>query len=94
MADLSRTSPNMNSIREVCDRLGKTFLMSLVRNHWATGGLQVNSTTDCNISFVPAQGEYNIADPTLKADCAQGSRKSKIGWELTKNGCHVRSPGL
>ena len=24
----------------------------------------------------------------------QGSRKSKIGWELTKNGCHVRSPGL
>ena len=19
----------------------------------------------------------------------QGSRKSKIGWELTKNGCHV-----
>ena len=26
--------------------------------------------------------------------CAQGSRKSKISWELTKNGCHVRSPGL
>ena len=24
----------------------------------------------------------------------QGSIKSKIGWELTKNGCHVRSPGL
>ena len=24
----------------------------------------------------------------------QGSRKSKTGWELTKNGCHVRSPGL
>ena len=24
----------------------------------------------------------------------QGSRKSKIGWELTKNGCLVRSPGL
>ena len=22
----------------------------------------------------------------------QGSRKSKIGWELTKSGCHVRSP--
>ena len=24
----------------------------------------------------------------------QGSRKSKIGWELTKSGCHVRSPEL
>ena len=24
----------------------------------------------------------------------QGSRKSKIGWELTKNGCHVQSPEL
>ena len=24
----------------------------------------------------------------------QGSRKSKIGWELTKNGCHMRCPGL
>ena len=30
-------------------------------------------------------------------DCGdgdQGSRKSKIGLELTKNGCHVWSPGL
>ena len=24
----------------------------------------------------------------------QGSRKSKIGWELTKNGCHMRCPGF
>ena len=24
----------------------------------------------------------------------QGSRKSKIGWELTKSGCHVRSSAL
>ena len=24
----------------------------------------------------------------------QGSRKSKIGWELIKNGCHMRCPGL
>ena len=35
---------------------------------------------------------------TLSLQCTgtdtQGSRKSKIGWELTKNGCHVRSPGL
>jgi hypothetical protein len=28
-------------------------------------------------------------------DCqSQGFRKSKIGWELTKNGFHVRSQGL
>ena len=27
-------------------------------------------------------------------DRRQGSRNSKIGWELTKNGFHVRSPGL
>ena len=33
----------MSSIREVCDRLGKTFLTSIAGNHWATGGLQVNS---------------------------------------------------
>ena len=24
----------------------------------------------------------------------QGSRKSKIGWEPNKSGCHVRSPEL
>ena len=39
MAHLSRTSPNMSSIGEVCDRLGKTFLTSLVGNHWAAGVL-------------------------------------------------------
>ena len=33
----------MCSIGEVCDRLGKTFLTSLVGNHWATGGLWVSS---------------------------------------------------
>ena len=64
MANLSLTSPNMNSIGEVFKRLGKTFLMSLVGNHWATGGLRVNSTPDYNLSFVPPQGEYNIADHT------------------------------
>ena len=30
----------------------------------------------------------------VKQGPRQGSRKSKIGWELTKNGSHVRSPGL
>ena len=62
MANLSTTSPNMSSIGEVCDRLGKTFLTSLVSNHSATGGLRVNATQDYYLSFVPARGEYNIAD--------------------------------
>ena len=64
MANLSPTSPNMSSIGEVWDRLGKTFLTSLVRNHWATGGLRVNSIPYYNHSFVPARGEYNIAKHT------------------------------
>ena len=54
MANLSPTSPNMISIGEVYNRLGKTFMTSLVGNHWATGGLQVNSTPDYNLSFDPA----------------------------------------
>ena len=64
MANLSLTSPNMSSIGDVCNRLGKTFLTLIVGNHWATGGLQVNSTPDYNLSFVPALGEYNIANHT------------------------------
>ena len=32
----------MSSIGEGCDSLGKTSLLSLVGNHWATGGLRVN----------------------------------------------------
>ena len=66
MANLSPTSPNMSSIGEVCDRLNKTFLTSIVGNHWATGGLRVNLTPDYNHSFVPARGEYNTADHTKK----------------------------
>ena len=32
----------------------------------------------------------SVADEPVQ----QGSRKSKIGWELTKSGCLVRSPEL
>ena len=74
MANLSLTSPNMSSIVEVCDRLGKTFLTSLVGNHLATSGLQVNSTSEYNLSVVTARGEYNIADHT------KGGR-----WPTTNN---------
>ena len=53
MAHYSWTLPNMSSIREVCDRLPKIFLTSLVGNHWATGGLLVNlsSVTEGLIIF-------------------------------------------
>ena len=64
MANLSLTSPNRSSIGEVCNRLGKTFLTPLVGNHWATGGLRVVLTQDYNLSFVPARGEYSVANHT------------------------------
>ena len=64
MVHLPGTSPNMSSILNVYNRLGKTFLTSLISNHWATGGLWVNTTPNYNLSCVPARGEYNIADHT------------------------------
>ena len=69
IAHLSRTSPNMSSIGEVCDRLGKTFLTSLVGNLWAIGGLRVNSTPDYNLPLVPLKGN-TILPITLKAERA------------------------
>ena len=68
MANLSLTSLDMSSIREVCDKLGKTFVTSLVDNHLATGGLRVNWTPDYNLYFVPACGN-TILPITRKADC-------------------------
>ena len=72
MVHLSQTSPNMSSIEEVCDRLSKTFLMSLVGNHWATGGLRVNSSSVKGglIIFSLFLLEGNAILPmTPKADC-------------------------
>ena len=37
---LSRPPPNMNSIGEVCDSLGKDSLTSIVGNHWTTRWLR------------------------------------------------------
>ena len=76
MAHLSRTLPNTSSIGKVCDRLGRTFLTSLVGNHWATGGLRVN--------LYPVKGgliifplflleENAILSMTPKADCVTES---------------------
>ena len=48
-------------------------LTSLVSNHWATGGVRVNSTPDYNLSFVPAQGEYNIAVTGVYVFCRDGT---------------------
>ena len=42
LINLYQTPPNMSSIGEVCDSLGMTFLLLLVANHGATGGLWVN----------------------------------------------------
>ena len=46
MIYLSPPPPNMNSIGEVCNSLGTDSLTLFVRNHWATGWLRVNSTSD------------------------------------------------
>ena len=73
MAHLSWTSLNLSLIREVCDRLGKMFLASLVGNHWATGGLQVNSSSVKGglIIFPLFLLEENAILPmTPRADCA------------------------
>ena len=37
-------SPSMSSIGAVCDSFGKTFLLLLVDNLGATGGLRLNSS--------------------------------------------------
>ena len=62
----------VRSIGEVCDRLGRTFLMSLVGNHWSTGGLQVNTSLvkEGLIIFPLFLLEGNAILPmTPKADC-------------------------
>ena len=72
MAHLAQTPTIMSSIGEVCNRLGKTFLMSLLGNLSATGGLRVNSSTVKGgvISFSLFLLEGNAILPmTLKAAC-------------------------
>ena len=72
MAHLSQTPPNMTSIGEVCDSLGKTFLTSLVGNLRATGGLRVNlySVKGGLINFLLFLLKGNAIFPmTPKAGC-------------------------
>ena len=73
MAHLSQTPPNMSSIKEFCDGLGKTFLTSLVDNRRATGGLWVNSSSvkggPINFSLFLLEGNA-ILPMTPKAGCA------------------------
>ena len=68
MTHLSQPQPNMSSIGEGCDSLGKTIRTSLVGNLWATDGFRVNSYSGEGglsfVSFVSAQGECNFADDT------------------------------
>ena len=49
-------------IRNVCFEEEKNLRKFGV--NFATGGVKVNSTPDYNLFFVPAWGEYNIADLT------------------------------
>ena len=44
MINLYQTPPNMSSIGALCNSLGKTFLLLLVNNLGATGGLWLNSS--------------------------------------------------
>ena len=44
MINLYQTPPNISSIGVGCDSLGKTFLLLLVDNLGATGGLRLNSS--------------------------------------------------
>ena len=37
-------------------------------------------------------GPPGLRQPGIPPPASQGSTQSKIGWELTKSGCHVRSP--
>ena len=63
----------MSSIGEVCNMLSKTFLTSLVGNHWATGGLWMNSSKvkRAPIIFLLFLLEGNAILPMkAKADCA------------------------
>ena len=73
MTHLSEPQPNMSSIREGCNSLGKTFLTSLVGNLWATGGFLVNSDSveGGPINFPLLLLEGNVILPmTPKANCA------------------------
>ena len=68
IAHLSWTSPNTSSIREVSDRLGKTFLISLV----GTGRLQMSlySVKGGLVIFSLFMLQGNAILPmTLQADC-------------------------
>ena len=64
MTYLSQPPPNTNLVGEVCDSLGTDSLTTIVVNHWATGGLQMNSTlVKGGIISIPLF-TCNIADDT------------------------------
>ena len=83
MAHLCRTSPNISSIREVCNRLGKTFLTSLISNHWATGRLWVNSySVKGELIVFPMfllEGNAIVPMPP-KADCRRATQICKVSF--------------
>ena len=90
MANLSPTSPSMSLIREVCDKLVKTFLTSLFDNHWANGGLLVNSTQFIIFPLFLLEGN-TILPITPKADCDTGYVKTMDTQQAT--GQHFNTAG-
>ena len=78
MAHLYQTPPNMSSIGEFCDRLGKTFLTSLVGNLWDTGKFLVNSYSGegglTRFPLVLLEGNA-ILLMTPKADCGKTTNR-------------------
>ena len=74
MVHLLQTSPNMSSIRAVCNSLGKTSLTSLVSYYWATDGLWVNLS--------PVKGVFIIFPLFLLEENAILQMTARVGCAL------------
>ena len=84
MTHWSQPQPNMSSIREGCNSLGKTFLTSLVGKHWATGALWVNLYS-VNKRLIRIEGNV-ILPTTTMAGCDIDSHSDLDQFDV---GCHL-----
>ena len=84
MTHWSQPQPNMSSIREGCNSLGKTFLTSLVGKHWATGALWVNLYS-VNKRLIRIEGNV-ILPTTPMAGCDIDSHSDLDQFDV---GCHL-----
>ena len=89
MAHLSLTTPNISSIGEVCDSVRMDLLSSSGGDHWATGGLRVNSTSVKGglIRFPLFMLDGNAILPmTPKAGCALQTSTIFLNWSQDLHG--------